>query len=96
MQNSHHNISHLLSLRQIPKAEEGIPTEVTTNQAFDLIASPIKSKRALSKRVTTKRARAIRFFMLDIECRGLFEFDLVGESLDEGIRSRKARSGQKS
>ena len=82
----------MLALRQIPKAEEGIPTEVTTEQDFDLVASPTKSEMALSKRVTTRRVGEIRVFWLDIECRGLFEFDLVGESLDEGIRSRKARS----
>ena len=50
----------LLSLHQIPKAEEGIPTEVTTNQAFDLIASPVKSVRALSERVTARRVGEIR------------------------------------
>ena len=49
-------VKALLSLHQIPKAEEGIPIEVTKNQAFDLIASPIKPERALSKRVTTRRA----------------------------------------
>ena len=65
----------MLSLRQIPTAEEGIPTEVTTDQAFDLISSPTKSERALSKRVTTRRVGEIRVFRLDIECRGLFEFD---------------------
>ena len=54
------NDASMLSLHQIPKAEEGIPTEVTTNQAFDLIASPIKPERALSKRVTARRAREIR------------------------------------
>ena len=62
----------LLSLRQIPKVEEGIPIEVTTDQAFDLIDILIKSERALSKRVTTRRDGAIRVFRLDIECRGLF------------------------
>ena len=39
----------VLSLRQIPKAEEGIPTEVTTDHYFDWIDSPIKSNRTLSK-----------------------------------------------
>ena len=49
------NDANMLSLHQIPKAEEGIQIEVTTNQDFDLIASPIKPKRALSKRVTAMR-----------------------------------------
>ena len=62
----------VLSLRQIPKAEEGIPTEVTTDQAFDLVASPTKSERALSKRVITRRYGEIMVFRLDIEFRGLF------------------------
>ena len=51
----------MLSLHRIPKAEEGIPIEVTTNQAFDLIASPIKMERALSKRVIAKRVGENRF-----------------------------------
>ena len=71
----------LLALCQIPKVEEGIPTEVTTNQAFDLIASPIKLERALSKRVTARKAKEIRVFRLDIECRRLFSIVLVGEIL---------------
>ena len=54
------NDASMLSLHQIPKDEEGIPTKVTTNQAFDLIASPIKPERALSKRVTVMRNGAIR------------------------------------
>ena len=62
----------MLSLHQIPKAEEGIPTEVTTNQTFELIASPIKPERDLSKRVTARMAGEIRVFRLAIECRGLF------------------------
>ena len=40
----------MLSLHQIPKAEEGIPKKVTKNQYFDLIASPIKPERAPSKK----------------------------------------------
>ena len=47
--------------RMIPKAEKGIPTEVTTNQDFDLIASPIKSERALSEKVTTRRVEKLGF-----------------------------------
>lgn len=43
------NGTSMLSLHQIPKAEEGNPTEVTKNQDFELIASPIKLERALSK-----------------------------------------------
>ena len=50
----------MLSLHQIPKAEDGIPIEVTINQDFDLIDSPLKLERALSKRVTARRAREIR------------------------------------
>ena len=53
------NGASVLSLHQIPKAEEGIPTEVNMNQGFDLIASPIKPKRALSKRIADKRAGEI-------------------------------------
>ena len=34
------------------------------------------------------------FFTLDIECKGLFELIFVGESLDEGIMSRKSRLGK--
>ena len=62
----------MLSLHQIPKVEEGIPIEVTKNQAFDLIASPIKLERALSKRVTARRVGEIRVFKLDNEGKGLF------------------------
>ena len=42
------NGASMLSLRQIPKAEEGTPTEVTTDQYFALVSSPTKSNRALS------------------------------------------------
>ena len=44
------NDASMLPLHQIPKAEKGIPTEVTTNQDFELVASPTKSERDLSKR----------------------------------------------
>ena len=50
----------VLSLHHIPKVEEGIPIKVTTNQAFDLIAIPIKPERDLSKMVIARRAREIR------------------------------------
>ena len=56
----------VLALHHIPKLEAGIPTEVTINQAFDLIASPIKPKRNLSKKVTDRRAGEIMVFRLDI------------------------------
>ena len=68
----------MLALCQIPKAEEGIPIEVTIDQDFDLIASPIKSERDLSKRVTTRRVRGIKVFRLDMECWGCFNLIWLG------------------
>ena len=68
----------MLALHQIPKGEEGIPIEVTIDQAFDLIASPIKSERDLSKRFIARSTGEIRVFRLDMECRGLFELIWLG------------------
>ena len=42
------NDASMLSLHHISKAEEEIPSEVTTDQSFGLVSSPTKLERALS------------------------------------------------
>ena len=42
------NDANMLSLRQISKAEEEIPTGVTTNHPFGLVSSSTKPEKALS------------------------------------------------
>ena len=67
----------VLSLRQISKAEEEIPIEVTTNQYFGLVSRPTKSERALSTRLQPRGLDKLGFKARYEMQKGLFCFDWV-------------------